>query len=271
MSVEWKIQDTFIDYECALKIKSVCNKLNIESSVASCIPFQDDIGEFDLKKDYIFYGSCNLIERLDRLRKINNSNAFKNLWFSFWSSDARVWTNTFGTFMFNTVRENVTTLSKLVKELKSDHDYDHWFVKPVNDLKTFPGKVLNLQEAQELVDVLKNRKVDLKTECFYATPNKTIEEWRFLVINKKIIDYSTYNIDGQVKHIKKDLPSDVEKFAEIMANHWTPEKVVMMDIALDKNKNLKIMEFNCFNCSGLYCMNVENVIKSVTEFAITQI
>jgi hypothetical protein len=53
--------------------------------------------------------------------------------------------------------------------------------------------------------------------------------------------------------------------AQKLANGWMPNEVVAMDVALT-DLGVKIVEFNCFNCSGIYDHDVPKIVNEVSDF-----
>lgn len=129
------------------------------------------------------------------------------------------------------------------------------FVKPGPDLKLFNGGVL--EAGQSLRELLVTQTVDSKfDECMddrvIFAPVKGIHvEWRFFVVDGKVITGSQYRRDGELRSTPY-IPEYVMRHAQALAGKYEPAPAFTIDLALTSDFELQIMEYNCINCSGLY-------------------
>jgi len=94
------------------------------------------------------------------------------------------------------------------------------------------------------------------TPLFIAPVQELAEEWRFVVVGGRPIAASMYQPTPAAS-----APREVWEFAQRIARGWTPHPVCVMDIARTADNQLKVIEFNCFNNSGLYKCHIENVVQ----------
>ena len=60
------------------------------------------------------------------------------------------------------------------------------------------------------------------------------------------------------------------KLIEDMAKGWLPHDTCIIDVTIQQDVKTdktigKVIEFNCFNCSGFYAIDIEPVILAVTR------
>jgi hypothetical protein len=146
-----------------------------------------------------------------------------------------------------------------------------WFIRPSEDLKHFAGQVI---EAKECADWL-NDAMSLPPESgtyamspemkvVIATPKPIKAEWRWFIVDGKIVDGAMYRAHGQL--IKtRELDQDVIQEAQDLANTWLPDPCVVMDTALVGDE-VKVIEFNCINSSGFYGHDVNLIFKKLWEY-----
>lgn len=155
------------------------------------------------------------------------------------------------------------TLGEFMNE---GHDgKENFFIRPVKDLKEFTGLIVEYKDIAEWKFETDSRDYATpKTEIIVSKPQEIYKEWRLVVIDNKVCSGSQYVEDG---HLKEDptLPDKVVSFTEELAEMWSPARVFALDICELKNGDIKLLECNCFNCSGLYAANTYKIIKEVSD------
>jgi hypothetical protein len=91
-------------------------------------------------------------------------------------------------------------------------------------------------------------------------------EWRLWIVNKKVITASKYREYFRLKK-EEGCPKEVIEFAEERCLEYTPHNVFVMDICLSGDEYY-IMECGCMNGAGFYRANIENIVKSVTDYFV---
>ena len=89
-----------------------------------------------------------------------------------------------------------------------------------------------------------------ETPIVVAKPKEIEQEWRWFIVDGKIVDGSTYRLNGQLVKKHEDNPL-VIKSAQQLALSWLPDDCCVMDVARVDGQ-LKVVEFNCINASGFY-------------------
>lgn len=143
---------------------------------------------------------------------------------------------------------------------------DKFFIRPNKDLKAFTGMVIEFREMLEWnpeKDTSKNF-VDPSTLIMVSFPQKIEKEWRIFIVDGKVSSGSQYSQDMEFK-VEAGVPDDVKEFSEAMAKMWSPSEIFTLDIC-KVNGILKVLECNCFNCSGFYNSDVKKIILDVERY-----
>lgn len=152
--------------------------------------------------------------------------------------------------------------------LHEELSYDVFF-KPTTDLKAFKGGVvsagmtLNQFVHEGMVDVSLSSYIKANGTVLMA-PLKEIErEYRFFVVNDKVAACSQYVLNGEVRY-DAHVPSHLVDVASGWARELhRPAMAFTMDLAVLKSGEIRIVEYNCINCSGLYHADVKDLLLAL--------
>jgi len=141
-----------------------------------------------------------------------------------------------------------------------------WFIRPVDDSKSFAGERLTSAELTEWVAQLESNDCELKTDTLIAlSAPKTISmEWRYFIVGGKIITGSVYRRNG-VPLLQIELDQEVLAEAQALADMWLPYECCVMDTALYRG-DLYVVEFNSLNSSGFYDHDLVALVRAVSQF-----
>lgn len=146
-----------------------------------------------------------------------------------------------------------------VRELMGTSFKTPKFVKPARDLKIFSGTVIDantkFSEYKNTIqyDIQFNSSMD--ENVIIADPVEILAEWRFFVVKSSIAAASQYQKFGKLVQ-SRHIPTHIMDAAKKMVGLYKPARCFTMDLALTKNLDLKVVEYNCINCSGLYDADV---------------
>lgn len=259
------IQKNISDCDGFKKVKAAIENEFIPFIEVDIIPFSREIVsgfQFDLTENFrIPYGSTILTEETYKL-------GWRGNYFDPKTFRADVWTK----FRNDMLNNRVTTSVKAVEFLKDVPEDSYWFIRPVNDLKQFSGQVIKANECIDwLIDAMEcassgNYKLFPDTEIVLDEPKNIEAEWRWFIVDGKVIDGSQYRHNGQVS---KKHETDIHRIneAQRLADLWLPSKCCVMDLALVENE-IKVIEFNTINSSGFYDHDVEKIIKEWYSYAL---
>lgn len=143
-----------------------------------------------------------------------------------------------------------------------------FFARPTKDSKVFSGQVFTQESWNEYVaDCIVNKVSENLTEhtkVLVAPLKQTQQEVRCWVVGGKVITASRYKLHNRVIYENYDNESFYVDFAQKMVNVYQPADAFVIDVCL-VDEQLKIVEINCFNCSGLYHANVQKMIEALEE------
>jgi hypothetical protein len=100
-----------------------------------------------------------------------------------------------------------------------------------------------------------------------SPPKKINKEFRVIVGNGEIIDYSQYMEENEVNICHKIDEGALKLSLEISKLEWQPDSVYICDISLSDGE-YKLIEINAFSTSGLYEYNLKKVIREVSIIAL---
>jgi hypothetical protein len=220
----------------------------------------------------VFYGTLNLGRQLQKQKGwipgayCNFKNLCCKTYYSYW-----------GKYLFN---QDYIMMPFL--EIKRNQDWvfekygvdDTIFMRPDSGAKPFTGQTL----AKEMIDK------EYKLYAHYAgkpldeiiaviSSAKVIyKEWRFVVVDKKVIAGSQYKKNGKLD-INRDT-SDSYKEALVLAQEvaneeWQPEVAYTLDIC-KSNGRCYLLEANSFSCSGLYDCDPEPIVREISRVALEE-
>jgi len=139
------------------------------------------------------------------------------------------------------------------------------FIKPSRDLKAFNGGILS--KGVSVKDFILNgpHQSYFDSETIVINELKTIyAEYRFFIIDGKVITGSRYMLGNKVLP-DKNIPASILDYAKSYAKLYSPADIFVMDLA-DTPQGIKIVEYNCWNASGIYHSNIDKLFHEVNEF-----
>lgn len=138
------------------------------------------------------------------------------------------------------------------------------FIKPSNDRKAFSAAVIEKGHTlREHIDSSFWQPHYLEETCIIANHIYDIKrECRFFCIDNDVVTGSHYRLNNETKHFVINETDEIWSIAREYVKEFHPAKVFTMDIA-ETTEGYKIVEYNCFNASGLYLS--DDVIKLFAE------
>jgi len=153
-----------------------------------------------------------------------------------------------------------------------------WFTRPDQDLKHYAGYVGSSNEICEhirsMVDSYNRGEqgtygMNPSTKLVFSVPQTIHAEWRWFIVDGKIIDGSMYRAHGQLRKLH-ETDADVIREAQVLADIWLPMDCVVMDTALVGDNldraEMKVVEFNTINSSGFYDNDVPAVFNALWKY-----
>jgi hypothetical protein len=168
------------------------------------------------------------------------------------------------------LNDNVMSVSDARNMLSGVDRYSKWFTRPSEDLKQYSGVVM---EAGEIVPWFTSMMeaggggsyyMPPDAEVVVCSPKEISAEWRWFIVGGKIVSGSMYRAHGQLRKLR-ELDQAVIDEAQALANIWLPCDCVVMDTALVGDE-IKVIEFNTINGSGVYDNDVPAIFKAWWEY-----
>lgn len=252
MRTTWVIQENLNRDD--KELLPILDKFQIPYQTITIIPFSDSIPDVAATGPIIVRGSTTTLK-----------NAEKKGW------NPGVWHNEnfkpshykelFGKDFLNH-EGKVVTAEQLVG-LSEWSTVQHLFVRPNSDYKEFTGQTMTMRDAKKLVKGIgmNGYPFDANSEFFVAPAIKIESEYRLVVVNGKVVSGTSYRVYGKRKHVSA--PDHILGFGQRIAASLA--EVYCLDIGETREKQLGVVECNCFNASGLYG-DIENIVRQVTDF-----
>lgn len=181
----------------------------------------------------------------------------------------------------NDVVRNKDLIKKIMKQEWYDKSDEKIFIRPSNGYKTFAGQLISHTNLENDINILLKSYggVDPETLVLISKEQEIEEEYRFIVVNGKVITGSLYMDDNNRKTFKAyydkpiDETSEVFKFAQTVANLHQPDKAFTIDICTaiyGDYKLYKVLEINSFNCASMYGADYDKIVKATNDLVIKE-
>lgn len=143
------------------------------------------------------------------------------------------------------------------------------FVRPDSGFKTFTGTTCSYKNWEDDVRFLNTYQVDSNAIVIVSSAKNLDKEWRFVVVDDKVISGSQYRNASGVK--LDDAPKRVYNYAQSVVNNtsYSPERVWCLDICEDIY-GFSVLEVGCFSCAGLYVAPKEPIVREVSRIALEE-
>lgn len=149
------------------------------------------------------------------------------------------------------------------------------FLRPIEDSKTFAGRVYDYDEfadwQHKVVALGEDYGSSLtKDTLIQVCPLKEIySEYRFWIVKGEIVCASLYKEGNRVIY-RDDVPQAYFEFVRDMVKIWQPLEAFVIDVASvpddgDGYKGIKIVEINTLNSSGFYACNIQKLVMALED------
>lgn len=177
--------------------------------------------------------------------------------------------------------EHMLNYKSVIKPIKDiEKVWDNFFIRPTLDSKSFNGQVITWdsfvtwRETVERVSDIESMSTLTVNDVMVMSPlqNKIYAEYRFFVVDGKVITGSMYKRGNQV--IYEEVRNDnyhTWKFAQEMVDIWQPNRAFCLDICTitcpdDFEMSIeKVMEINSINSAGFYAMDMYKIVNAINE------
>lgn len=252
------IQNNLIAENDLNEIQLACKKHGIEYHEVKVIPFTEDLPEFPIDEDNIYYGSTTFITN------VYNKLKPKGVFFDPNQFLISNYLNKWGQHMLNH-EATFTTFSKVVNEPYEDSD--EFFIRPNADDKSFEGQVMEFRDIknwQKKLTQFDNINLLGDVEILISPAYNIAKEWRNIIVDGKIVTSSLYRKYFRLNKSAIDIPESMLNFVQERISEYTPAKAFAMDIALC-GEEYYIIECGCINSVGFYHCDIEKIIVALNK------
>ena len=143
------------------------------------------------------------------------------------------------------------------------------FLRPSRGDKIFTGQIVYKEKYEDTIDRFGFGQIDPEEVVVVAEPRNIAAEWRFIVVDGKIITGSQYKENDRVA-IAAGYPVEAFDLASRIVCEYNHDQAFVVDICLTKSGIYALMEVGCFSCAGLYQCDRDVIVKSVSEAAVKE-
>ncbi len=258
--MKFLIQHNGLNVQNLHKIKTALQDNDLPVQWVGCIPFTEELTSEEPIEDpwYIPYGSTLFTRISQEKRFVGLHYDLEQLNYARFVQKRNDMTNLL-----------VISVGVAIKLLESFHPDTRLFTRPSFDNKQYAGVVMPAKEIRDwLVSMVESGPgsyhIDPDTMIVLDRELDIQAEWRWFIVDGKIISGSMYRAHGQMR-VQRELTADVIKEAQEMADIWLPHECVVMDTALVRG-TMKVLEFNCINASGFYDHDIGAIFKALYEY-----
>lgn len=225
----------------------------------SFIPFSNKIeyeslASIDKDKYKIAIGSVNFIQEVYK----NKKNWVPGVFYNPDTFNYRVWGKKYGDLLLNG-DYRITNVSELREYWGDD---DELFIRPLHDTKEFNGSIFDREEFISFTDT---NIEEPNLEVVVAMPRHLRKEWRFVVVDGKIVSGTLYRKNHRLC-TEPDYYGDAAKCAQEAIDIYKPADVFVIDIGRIVQGAYKVIEVGCFNAAGLYACYIPSIIKAISKY-----
>ena len=252
----WLIQDNVFNEAFFGKMLDILDRMEIPYSIVKSVPFSGEMLTEDLPdKD----------ETVVAIGSYSFTNKAKTIWSpGSWTNekyDYRVWANNWSKVL-NTPAE-ITTFGNVQRTEVP------FFIRPCADDKLFTGTVIeDIEKFREWQESVRNvgsyTELNMDSPVVVGDAYKIEDEYRFIVVDRKVITGSSYSRHKGQKEITEGENPDLWNFVRERVKEWVPSEVFTIDIAISAG-DFWVLEMGNFNSAGLYECDVQKIVFAIEE------
>lgn len=263
-NIQWVVQKNLTSIADFDALSQACSKLEVPFVELNIIPFSPALPDFKKDRKSIIYGSTtfNALAAADPL--LVQGIFFDNELFSI-ENYLKHW----GSHMLNFGAQILTFRQLMEDRMISDDKL--LFIRPDDDNKSFAGEMKRFGEIRDwfkAISSIGNSGLSPESKIVVSEPYNIQYEWRLWIVRKKVIAASKYRTYFKLSK-EEGCPAEVISFAEERCQEYTPHDVFVMDICLCGDDYF-IVECGCMNGAGFYKANIENIVRNVSDYFVSQ-
>ncbi len=143
------------------------------------------------------------------------------------------------------------------------HLGDTVFLRPSSGYKTFPGITVDRASIDNQVKHYSGH-ADPHELAVVAPLAEIKNEWRFVIVNGRVITGGQYKKDGAIVRIK-EIPNGVMDYANAIVKNvkYSPDPAWTLDVCEINEGQLKVLETGSFSCAGLYACDTDAIVNAL--------
>ena len=253
----WVIQDNIFQEPWFDEMIEFLQRMDIPYEIVKAVPFSGEMIPVPspTQEKTIFLGSYSFTNRAIKDGFVPGSWTNDNYDYRVWSTKWKCLNN--GTvYKFGEIPEQTNL----------------FFIRPCADDKAFTGQVFGWEEfsgwRDKVLDLAKDysfrdiTQLDKNSPVVVAVPRKIQEEYRFVIVDGKVITGSQYG-KGLYKQVTED-QTELIAFVQECADCWTPARVFVVDVALCGGE-YSVIEMGNMNSAGLYRCDSQKIVMAIEE------
>lgn len=248
MQTTWIIQTDCGSYQHHQNINNLidsCAKLDINYKICKIKPKSTILPMelLDIPEPLVIYGLDTLVNLA------NNSNLKSGIFYNPITFKYSSFLEHYGDLMLNS--DALCCKYKDFLKMKYLPDTE-LHIRLDMDAKDIPSKIRKVKDFEYS---------DYDTTFVFSTPKKIEKEWRYFIVDKKIISKCQYK-----PNIRMCDNIDADEVVLKAIDKWVPADIFVMDIAYTQNNEYRIVECNAFNWSSFYCCDISAIVRNISMF-----
>lgn len=262
--MHWIVQENICQEKKWGELISSLDRLNVHFSIHKVVPFSGELippAVVPAGSKVFAYGSISLEEVCKRnnwhpgvIDIPNFSEQIEHWKYHLLNHDATLW-----------------SLQMLAYARLPDVYGDTVFVRPTDDSKFIKGQLMTRDEVYEWARKVVYLKEDdgsgaidhTFSDLMICERKNILSEARFWIIDGRVVTYSTYKIGRNFTQSKMLVDQDMISFAGFITSGWEPAKAYCLDLCRTEESEIKIVEINNINSSGLYDCDTQLLVSAI--------
>lgn len=270
--MHWVIQSNLWGESEFENLLTQLQRQNVSHDIVKIVPFVGEIEPDVNPSGPVFVCGSTSMSKLARRKKWNPGYID--------GVDINLLDYYFGKYFLNI--DGFTTRLAYVSHQTKEKGWEQFHIRPVSDSKSFAGKVMNHEELDDWIEKLRaidaeNPTVRLKDAVFVSTVKHILAEYRFFVIDGKVITGSRYKYGGNVWY-SPQVDSHIFEFAQWIISPENNDKADMLPRAYTLDvadtlapgrhasfNGLKVIETNSINSAGFYSCDMGKFVSAIND------
>lgn len=150
-----------------------------------------------------------------------------------------------------------------------------FFIKPSDDSKFIPGQIMSGKEIKEWANKIvvlgenDGSNVNKDSIVCVSSPKNIQHEARFWIVNNTVVTWSMYKIGSTITHSRQLVDENLIAYAHKFVSLWNPACAYCLDLCRDSKGDVKIVEINNINSSGLYDCDTQKLVNAIDNMKLS--